>query len=228
MADVMSVLRVIGRRWWLILIPTVVATGLSLSSLIALVRPPVSYGLAIKFTASPRPTGQGTFQDNSYTPWLASEYVVTNLSSWVRTESFARELSAALDTRGLKIGAATLQGVIVSDSARSLFTFYVTGWASADDLKQIGEAAITVLATKTDQYFPQLGADKTVIVPLDAVNPVLNTPPLTARLNGLVRSGIGLALGVLLAFAAEFLDQTIRGKREIEALGFAVIGEIPR
>lgn len=225
--ELIAVLNVLKRRWWLILIPAVVALLLSLSGLRAALSPVASYNVAVKFTASARPTPNGTFQDQSYTPWLASEYAVNSIAAWMRTESFARELATALDKRGKSIPADTLRGAIVSDSGRSLMTFYLSRWPDAADAVLIGQAAIDVLTVRVDAYFPQFAAEKAVIVPLDNVQATPNSTPITERLSPLLRVGIGLALGIMLAFAVETLDRTVRGRPELESLGLAVIAEIP-
>jgi capsular polysaccharide biosynthesis protein len=226
--EVLALWKVLVRRWWVILIPTVVAALLSVSSLIAAFRPPVSYSLAIRFTASARPVGSGTYQDLAYTPWLASEYAVNSIAAWMRTESFAREVSTALTQANFSISVEALRAVIVSDSARSLMTLYVTAWPNPDELRAIGMAAAEVLKTRTESYFPQLAAEKAVIVPLDAVQPAPISVPLAQRFAPLARIAIGLALGVLLAFALEYFDYTIRDRTELERLGFQVLAEIPR
>lgn len=216
------------RRWWLVVLPTLVALVLTLPALRASLSPPVSYLATIRFTASPKPGSGGTFQDQSYTPWLASEYAVNNLATWMRTDSFAREVSTALDTLGKKVEVERVRGLIAnSDSARSLMTLYLRG-PDADELKTVGQAAINVLADKTDAYFPQVSAQKTLVVPLDQVLPVLEATPITARFAPLVRVGIGLALGLVLAFLAEYLDRSVRSRSDLETLGLPVIAEIPR
>lgn len=219
--------RVIVRRWWLIVLPAVVALILTLPTLRTIISPPASYTATIRFTASPKPGGTGTFQDQVYTPQLAAEYIVNTLAQWMRTDSFAREVSASLDSHGQKISADAIRAAIVPDSARSIMQLTLT-WPDPDELKAIGQAAIDVLGAKAGDYFPQLTANKTLVVPLDQVLPVLSSPPITARLAPLARVGIGLVLGLLLAFLAEYLDSTLRTRAEVESLGLPVVAEIPR
>ncbi|MHB8625920.1 MAG: YveK family protein [Aggregatilineales bacterium] len=226
--ELMLIWRVVVRRWWLIALPTVVALLVTIPSLKSVVSPPVSYSAAIRFTASPKPSGTGTFQDQSYTPWLASEYAVTNLASWVRTDSFASEVSTQLASQSKTVSAGQVQAAITaSDSARSMMTLYLAG-ADSDELKAIGQACISVLADKTADYWPQTDGQKLYVVPLDSVNVVSAVPPLTTRLSPLVRVGIGLAFGFILAFLVEYLDRGLHNRMEVEALGLPVIAEIPR
>lgn len=224
----MLIWRVVMRRWWLIALPTLVALLVTIPSLKSIISPLISYSAAIRFTASPKPSGNGTFQDQSYAPWLASEYAVTNLAAWVKTDSFASEVSAQLASQGKTFSAGQIQAAITaSDSVRSVMTLYLAG-VDADELKAIGQACITVLADKTADYWPQTDGQKLYVVPLDSVNVVPAVPPLTTRLSPVVRIGIGLAFGLILAFLVEYLDRGLHNRTEIEALGLPVIAEIPR
>ncbi len=224
--ELISIWRVIVRRWWLIVLPMLVALLISIPTLRAVISPPVSYTLAIRFTASPKP-GAGDFQQQSYLPWLTSEYTVTNLALWIHTDSFAQEVSAQLATQNKTIAPDALRGVLTSDNVHSVLTLYVTAWPNADDLKAIGDACSAVMTTKAETYFPQLGAQKLIVVALDQVNVTALVPPITQRLAPLGRIAIGLLFGIALAFLAEYLDRTLRTRGEVEGLGLAVLAEIP-
>ena len=220
---------IVRRRWWLIALPAVIAFVLTILTLRSIVAPPAAYAASIKFTASQKPGGAGTFQDQAYTPWLASEYAVNALASWMRTDSFAREVSAKLAGTTKPFTPDQVRGVIAnSDNARSLMTLYLRA-PDPDDVRAVGQAAIDVLAEKADAYFPQLAApgQKVQVVPLDQVTPALDSPSITNRLAPLARVGIGLAFGLALAFLAEYLDRTLRTRAEVESLGLPVIAEIP-
>ncbi len=226
--ELKQVWSVIRRRWWLVLLPAVVALVLALPSLRTVISPPVSYTVLIQFTASQVPgSGGQSFQDQSYIPWLASEYAVNNLATWMKSDSFAREIAAQLQTQGKSLDAGAIRSAIQSDSARSIMRLYLT-WPDPDDIKQMAQAAIDVLRTKSQDYFPQLSAARAVITPLDAITVVPQSAPITARLGPLFRVLIGLVVGLALAFLAEYLDPTIQHRREIEALGLPIIVEIPR
>jgi capsular polysaccharide biosynthesis protein len=220
---------VITRRWWLILIPAIVALLLAIPSLLAMVRPPVTYTVTLRFTASqvPQPDKTQSFQDQSYIPWLASEYIVNNLAVWMRTESFAHAISNRLQEQGTPVDVGAVQGAIQTDSARSIMTLEVK-YPDPDMVRQIALSAIEVLREQNQVYFPQLGSQRAEVGTLDAVNVVQVAPPLTTRLGGLFRVLIGLIIGLALAFLAEYLDPAIRDRRDLELLGLPVLGEIPR
>jgi len=220
---------VIVRRWWLILLPAIVALILTLPSLQTMVTPPVNYTVTIRFTASQVPPSDAThtFQDQSYIPWLASEYAINNLATWMRTESFTREIADRLQAQGKTVDLGAVCSPIASDSARSIMTLYLT-CSNPDDIQLFAQAAIDVLRERSQAYFPQLTAQKTEIMPLDAISVVPASTPITTRLSPLFRVLIGLVAGLALAFLVEYLDPTIRDRREVETLDLPVIAEIPR
>jgi capsular polysaccharide biosynthesis protein len=220
---------VVQRRWWLVLIPAVVALILTLPTLRTVISPPVTFTTAIHFTASQVPTADKAqnFQDQSYIPWLASEYAVNNLATWMGTDSFAQEISTKLAAQGKTISAGDIRAAgLRSDSARSIMTLYLY-WPNPDDLKLIAQAAIDVLREKNQVYFPQLGVQKAEITPLDTITIAPLSAPITQRLGPLFRVLIGLVAGLALAFLAEYLDPTIRDRSDVEVLGLSVLVEIP-
>ncbi len=220
---------VIARRWWLVLLPAVVALILSLSALRAMITPPLVYTVTIRFTASQIPTDNTakTFQDQSYIPWLASEYAVSNLARWMGTESFAREMSDKLNQQGKPIDVGAIRSAIIPDSVRSILSITLT-WPDPDEIKLMAQAAIDVLRERNGAYFSQFGAKPAEVKPLDAIVVTPAPTPLGTRLGPLARIMIGLVAGLALAFLAEYLDPTLRNRAEIETLGLPVIAEIPR
>lgn len=227
---------VIVRRWWLIALPALVAALLTLPMLGNVISPPVTYNAAVRFTVSQPPgeagvTGSaplgGTFEDDSYIPWLASEYVVVNLAGWMRTQSFAREVAGVLAAQGLNLEPAAIQGAISSDAVRSMMTLYLS-WPDAAQLERIAQAAIQALQERHQAYWPQLAAARAVVTALDSPKAAPAATSLADRLAPLFRILIGLAAGLGLAFLAEYLDTGIRTRQEAEStLTLPVLAEIP-
>jgi capsular polysaccharide biosynthesis protein len=231
--ELLQLWNVIRRRWWLILLPTIVAVILVIPSLPSVIRPPVSYNITLRFTASQSPTEQNapTFEDLSYIPWLASEYAVNNIASWMRSDSFAHEIVTQLETQGKSgalIDVGAIRGALVADSARSIMSLSIT-WADPDEIILLAEAAINVLRTSTSTYFPQFGASAPIIVPHDSIVVAPVPPMITVRLAPFARVAIGFLAGLGLAFLVDYLDPTIRDSREIEQIiALPVLVEIPR
>lgn len=74
---------------------------------------------------------------------------------------------------------------------------------------------------------PNLG-ETAVLTLLD--EPIVTPLPrsLSSLLNIPLRLAIGLAAGLGLALLVEYLGHTIRSREEAEAMGFVVLGEIPK
>jgi capsular polysaccharide biosynthesis protein len=220
-------LQVLRRWWWLVVTPGAIALLLTLPALPMIVSPPRAYQAVIRFTASQPPTEAQTFEDQSYIPWLASEYAVNYLAGWARTESFATEIARQLAVSGQPIDASAIQAAINADAVRSIMTLYVS--TPDPDLTQlIAAAAQRTLIEQNARYVPQFAAQPAQITALDSITVDPVSAPITNRLSPLLRVLIGLAVGFGLAFLADYLDPTIRGRREAEMLlGAPIIAEIP-
>lgn len=218
------------RRWWLVALPALVALIVTLPTLKNVISPPVSYLVQMRLTAAAPPDTEiegvtTPYEDTSYVPWLASEYVVVNLPPWIGSDSFADEVSAVLNERGAGIDD-DLKGAFIADGFRSILTLYVV-WDDPDEVRQIAEAAITVLQTRNQTAWPQAAAEPMQVVPFDEVEVSELAPPITTRIAPLIRILVGLAAGVGLAILAEYLDNSLRSRADVEALGLPVLAEIP-
>ncbi len=214
-------LKILRRYWYLIVIPPVLV---GLFTLMTYRAPAPGYTATLRFSVGYAPDAQTTsLYDRNYPAWLTSEYIAGGLSDWAKTGDFAQ---AVAQTAGGGITPGEAAGAIVSDHLRSLVFLYLNG-GDAEKLAAIGTAAIRVLQTRNNVVFPQNGAGATV-TPLDAVVVAPAPSTLRARLDIPIRLALGLALGIVLAFAAYYFDPRLRDRAEVEALGLNVIGEIPK
>ncbi len=211
------------RWWWLVLLPTLVVGGIGLATY---QRPAITYGTTVRFTASLPPTLQSNGFDPNYYSWLTSEYIVGSLADWIKTGAFAQAVSDELAARGKTIPPAAIQGALASDYVRSQLVLFVNA-GNPDDAQAIAEAAIKVLQTRNANAFPQLGGVNALVTPLDSPNVGAAPPGLRSMLDLPIRLGLGLAVGLALAYLAHYLDPFIRAKSDIELLGLKVLGEIP-
>lgn len=219
---------VVRRRWRLILVPALIVGAAA----VVTYRPPsAAFTTSIRFTAAQpaltlTPDSASNYDPNYYR-WLTSEYIVNGLADWVRAGAFAQAVSAELAAQGATIPAAAIQGALAADNARSVLVVYLT-WGDADQLAQIAQAVSTVLQRDNAAAFPQLGGQPAVVTPMDSPVVTLAAPGLRQRLDLPVRLLIALAAGLALGLLVEYLDPTIRDRRELAALGIEVVGEIPR
>ncbi len=220
------ILRVLLRRWWLVAIPVVVAAALVLPDFLN-GQPAVSGGYSATFRYSAAqvleaiPNRDGDYQD----VWLASEYTVNAMTDWVRSSSFADEITRLAAAQGVTVDAAALG--VAADNRRSVGQITLS-YPDADGLETILAAAMDVLKTRAQDYFPQLGQQPALVTFLDSPRVAAAPPPVANRLAPFIRLGIGLLAGIGLAFLAEYLDPNLRRREQVEALGLPVIASIPR
>ena len=182
----------------------------------------------MRYTASqPAALASNPNYDPNYYRWLTSEYIVTNLRTWVQSGDFAQAVSAELAAQGKTIPVDALRGGLSSDNARSILVVsFVSG--DAGDVPAIFDAITTVLQRDNASVFPQLGGLAAVVQPLDPPGVVVVAPSLRARLDFPLKLAVGLVLGVALALLAHYFDPFVRDRRDLARLGLPVAGEIPR
>lgn len=221
--ELILIIRVLLRRWWLILLPVIVAAIFVVPDFLD-DGSAVSGGFAtqIKYSAAQEfnlPNRDGDYQD----VWLASEFVVNAFTEWVRGNSFRRELETALAGEDIDLA---LMG-ISSDNERSVGVI-VLSYPDDVGLQMISDAVMDVLRNRNQVYFPQLGGDPAQVTLLETPVIVPQAPPLTNRFAPLIRLAVALIGGVALAFAVEYFDQTFHYRDEVEAAGLPVLTSIPK
>lgn len=221
--------KVIRRRWWLVAIPSV--TAFIYAAVVFVQSPPQGgYSTQIRFAAAPPPgidTADLGYEDSRYFPWKTGEFVIDGLTAWAPSTSFAQEVSDLLEREGIIIPTAEIQGHITADNERSVMTVYID-WPDSAELVAIADAAIEVMRVRHAEYFPQLGSEGAIVTALDEIVVRREPPSIGARLDPIIRFGLGLVLGLALALSIEYIDPTVRDRQEVEALGLTVLAEIPR
>jgi capsular polysaccharide biosynthesis protein len=224
--DLIALWKMLVRRWYLILIPAVIALVFAVPDL----RTPPSGGFTttVRVSAAQSPGDNSpTYEDFSYIPWLASEYLIDNFTIWVQTRSFGEEVAALLAAQGIEVDPGAVAGSIAADNSRSVMAMTI-GWPDADQLRAIAAAAIEVLQTRNQAYFPQSAVEPPQVIALDEITIAPAPPGLLTRFQPLVKVVLGLLAGLGLAAVVELLDDSIHGREDLEELGLAVVGEIPR
>jgi capsular polysaccharide biosynthesis protein len=214
------------RRYWLLaLIPAAIVLVLGLATW---QRPPTVYNAGVRFIAGQPPgAAAAELDEQRYYNWLTSEYVVNGLTDWVRGGKFAEAVSAYLAAQGIDAPPGLIQGGLAVDNARSMLTVSLT-MADPELLQQSLAGVITVLTEDNAAALPQLGGQRAVLTQLDepVVNPI--TPGIRDQLDLPLRVALALAAGFGLALLAHYLDPTVRDRAEVERVGLAVLGTIPK
>jgi capsular polysaccharide biosynthesis protein len=215
---------VFRRRWLLVLIPPLIV---ALFSVVTYQLPPApGFNVGVNFIVGQLPTpGADLADEDRYYNWLGSEYIVNGLTDWAVSGNFKTAVSHQLAQEKIEVAPGSFS--VAADNVRSKLQLFIQH-GDAETLAHIMNAAITVLTEQNADALPQLGGETAVLFLLD--EPVVTPLPrsLSSLLNIPLRVAIGLAAGLGVALLVEYLDPTIRSREEAEAMGFAVLGEIPK
>lgn len=217
--------RILRRRWLLVVIPTAVVLAIGLLTY----RPadPI-YNAGVRFIAGQAPLVDSNISDEQrLANWKTSEYVVNTLADWVKGGQFAALVSQDLEEQGIEVAPGAIVAGTASDSTRSMMVLSMN-YHDGAQLQEIMNAAARVLIEENDKGLPQLGGEAAELVQLDP--PIVNQVPpgITKQLELPLRIVLALIAGIGLAFLVDYLDPTVRERRELETIGLAVIGEIPK
>ena len=217
---------IVWKRVWIIVVLLVIVL---IGSLALRTEPPPLYQATMRFLVGKVPearTGDYYTYDRYYT-WLSSEHLADDLSEVVKGSLFADDVSAYLAQKGepIAVSPGAIQGSTVAEKQHRILTLRIT-WDNADELAAIANAAAEVLPQNGPDYFATVGVgeasfrlfDRPVVVPVGK--------SLRERLDLPIRLFLALLAGVALAFLLDYLDDTVRDRAELEAMGITVLGEI--
>ena len=221
--------QILRRRWWM---PISLALLVGLLSAVQL-KPwqpqPVSYTVSMRLLLGVMPATEadGTTYDPRYTAAQTSEYLVDDFTEVVHSELFARNVSRRLAGQGLQIPAGLLQGSASTGKTHRIVSIRF-GWPDRGEAVMIAEAALAELSENALTYFRQLGMDGAVATLIDGPTVSEVGPALRQRIELPLRIALGFLVGLGLIFLLDYLDVSIRNQQELEELGFAVLGAIPK
>lgn len=224
--ELMLVWQVLVRRWWMVVIPVAVVAAIVIPQWIR-DRSAVAGGFSVtlRYTAAQSTANiaprTGDYQD----VWLASELAVNALTDWVRSSSFKDEIKQQMGAAGDDVNMAALG--IAADNKRSVGQL-IMNYLDEKGLEALTQVAMDVLINRAQVYFPQLGGQPAEVTFLDTPQIVAAPPQLANRFAPLIRLGLGLLGGVLLAFLWEYLDPFVYRREQVEAMGLPVVASIPR
>jgi len=211
--------RIVWQRWWLIF--TLVGIVLVVS-LITAQEPDLVYVATMRFAVGiegSEPVNAASGEGRS-DAWLASEYLADDLSEVLKGGDFASRISE-------RVGFEVPAGTIFASREHRIMTVTVT-WRDQIEVQSIAEAVGAAVQDGGSEYFPQLAGVEAEAVLIDGPGIGQVGRSLTDKLDLPIRLFVALVAGVALAFLWEYLDDTVRDRTEIEALGAPVLGEIPR
>ncbi len=216
---------IIWRRWWIIVGLVIVALA---GSILFRSHPKPMYQATMRFTigVSPETDADRVTMDPLYSAYLASEYIADDFAEIVKSESFAADVSARLREQGIVVPARAIQGFTVAEKQHRILSMHIT-WPDEEELRAIAQAAIEGLEEDNAKYFAQLGSQGAEVFVIDSPTVVSLGVGLMDRLEIPIRVLLGVVAGLGLIFLLDYLDDTVRDPKEVEALGMSVLGQIP-
>jgi len=221
--------QIFRRRWWL---PPLLALLVGLISVVQL-KPwqpqPVSYAASLRMLLGVLPANDAatTAYDPRYYAWLTSEYLVDDFTEVVRSELFAKNVSARLAAQSISVPAGAIQGSATTGKQHRIITL-TFAWADQAQLTAIMAAAAAELSERAPVYFQQLGTDGAGITLLDGPQIGEVAPSLRQRLDLPLRVLLALFVGIGLIFLLDYLDTSVRDAQELAELGLPILGQIPK
>jgi len=214
--------RVLLRRWWLVVIPVVIVAVVVIPQwLRERSTSGGGYTVTLRYTAA-QAAANVTPRDGDYQDvWLASELAVNALTDWVRSSSFEDEI-------GKKVADLNAAGLgVAADNKRSIGQL-IMSYPDEKGLATITQAAMDVMKTQAQNYFPQLGGQPAQVTFLDSPVITAAPPAIANRFAPFIRLALGLLGGMALAFLWEYLDPYVYRREQVEAVGLPVLASIPK
>ncbi|MCL4298219.1 MAG: hypothetical protein KJ077_20955 [Anaerolineae bacterium] len=220
--------QIIWKRAW---IPALLLVVVAIASLLTGQMPPPTYSTTMRFSVGVKPQElPDQFTYDSYYAWLSSEYLADDMTAIVSSQAFAADVNRRLAEMGspVQIPPGSISGVTIAEKQHRILRLNMS-WGSAAELADIAQAIVRVMEEDSPKYLTQLGTAGALINVIDEpAPPAVNPASLTQRLNLPVRLLLALAAGLALTFLLDYLDDSVRGRSELEALGIPVLAEVPR
>lgn len=221
---------IIKKRAWIPLFLVMLVVGGSMLK----GSPAPQYSASMRFVVGlqPEPRTAGYYTYDRYYTWLTAEYLIDDLAEIVKSSAFAQAVreeamdSGSWEDPEVSIPTGAIQGATSSGKLHRILTVSIV-WSDAPQLAGIANATVAVLREQAGSFFALSGSDRIELHIIDPPAVSLIGPGLTQSLQIPIRVFLALLAGVALTFLLDYLDDTVRGGKEVEALGLLVLGEIP-
>lgn len=221
--------RILRRRGWIAVGLALLVAGISAVQLRPWQSPPPSYSASLRLLVGVEPAApaDAAAYDPRYYAWLTSEYLVDDFTEVVGSQLFAEGVNRRLAAQGIVVPTGLIQGSAATGKQHRLIRLTLN-WGDPAQLSAIADAAVAELMERTPAYFQQLGTPDVAVTLLDkpVVSPV--GAGVRQRLEWPLRVLLAFLAGVGLIFLLDYLDTSIRRSDELEELGLAVAGVIPK
>ncbi|MEM7536419.1 MAG: hypothetical protein AAF639_29820 [Chloroflexota bacterium] len=191
--------------------------------------------------------GQNLTYDPLYYAWLTSEYLVDDFTAVVQSRLFADNVSQRLSDANIEVPSDLIQGSATAQKQHRIVTLSLT-WPDEDELVQIAEAINNEVVENATDYFYQLATtnvrisvlDSPPVIdivepeeeepeePIEEVIEIAPEPQLNSIVSVVLRMMLAFMVGIGIIFFLEYIDMSVRDRRQLEEMGFPILGEIPQ
>jgi capsular polysaccharide biosynthesis protein len=215
--------RIVVRRWWIVVLLPLVVVAASFA-----LRPQAAQGAVanLRLTVGIVPeAGDGKFYTyDRYYSWLTAEYLADDLSEIIKSRAFADEVSKRL---GGSVAAGQIQGATNPQKLHRILTVSVSA-GSEQQAMAIADGIAATLRESSARFLPQLSAQNAALSIIDPPALVPIGPGLREKLDLPLRFLLAVAAALGLVFLLDYLDDSVRDATDMENMGLAVLGEIPK
>jgi len=222
--DLRAYADILMRRWW-------VVAGLTLlTAAIAILTSPFTQGgytATVRLLLSvPSEAPRGAyFTYDKYYSLLSTEYVTDDYIEVVRSKGFLQDVRRETSLQGSDL---TITAQPRSERAPRVLTVAV-GARDENDAQRAANAAVDLIVSHSEDYFPGLGNRGVIARLIDPAEVASATAGGRALLNVGLRTLLGLAVGLALAFLLHYVDPRLYTAAEVRRhVGLPVLGEVPK
>jgi capsular exopolysaccharide synthesis family protein len=217
-------------RWLLIALPLLVGVlTLALGLLL-----PTTYTITAQVLMTQQPIGETVApltlpnQENYYS-WLTSEYANDDVSLLVETRRFTTDVANWVQGQyGITLDPDELTDLITAERQHRMVSI-TTMHSNQAVARYLAQGAVAMLQQNGLRYWNR---QDSAVLSVSEVDMPLEAEPeqglIGLLLDVVLRSLLALILAVGLAFLWHYLDRTLRTRAQVEALGIAAAGVIPR
>ena len=220
---------ILRRRWWLPVLLVALVGFFSVIQFEPWQHAPPSYSASMRMLVGVLPAAEAdsTAYDPRYYAWLTSEYLVDDFTEVVHSDLFSQNVSERLSHSDIMVPAGAIHGSAATGKQHRIITLSFT-WPDEAELMEIAQASADELTENATEYFQQLGTEGAGITLLDAPVVTVVRPSTRQRLELPLRLVLALFVGIGLVFFLDYVDASVRSQDDLEAIGFVVLGEIPK
>ncbi len=220
---------ILRRRWAAPLLLPVLVALFSAVQLRPWETPPPTYSASMRILVGVLPL-EGVDEveyDPRYYAWMTSEYLVDDFTEVLASELFANAVNARLAEQEIVIPAGLLRASANTGKQHRIIRL-TFNWHDAAQLQAIGNAAVAELEENAAAYFAQLGTQGAGVQVMDSPTVVPVGPSTRQRVEWPLRILLALVAGIGLAFLQEYLDDTVRRRKELEEMGLPCLVAVPK